>query len=236
VRTYEVAGRTVTMPCVVRDATAATAMFEVDAAAVAGSGMVPGEFTVVETTPGRCQLVLAVIDYRDNDLGDYREVGVSDFVRPAGDQAAEPGTFIVHLPVDQEFTCEAGQLIWGFPKTVERIDLAVADGSLTAALVMDGTLAFRLTVPAGGSDEMPELPMVTYSMIDGVPHATGFVQGGAGSAVRPGPDGVTLELGEHPVGRELAALGLPAPAILSTWTEHMRGEFQFPAPIGAALP
>ena len=224
------------MPCVVRDATAATAMFEVDAAAVAGSGMVPAEFSVVETTPGRCQLVLAVIDYRDNDLGDYREVGVSIFVRPAGDESTEPGTFIAHLPVDQEFTCEAGRLIWGFPKTVEQIDLSVADGSLTATLVMDGTLAFRLTLPAGGSDEMPELPMVTYSMLDGTPHATGFVQGGSGSSVRPGPDGVALELGDHPVGRRLASLGLPAPAILSTWTAHMRCEFQSPTPVAATLP
>jgi hypothetical protein len=234
VRTYEVAGQSVTMPCVVRDATAATAMFEVDAGAAAS--LVPDELRVVETSPGLCQLVLAVIDYRDNDLGDYREVGVSLFVTPAADPAAEPGTFILHLPVDQEFTCEAGRLIWGFPKTVEEIDLDLDGDRLTATLRMDGELAFRLTVPAGGDDEMPELPMVTYSMIDGAPLATGFVQGGTGSAVRPGPDGVTLELGDHPVGRRLAALGLPAPAILSTWTEHMRGEFQAPTPTAATLP
>ena len=38
------------------------------------------------------------------------------------------------------------------------------------------------------------------------------------------------------LSRALTDLGLPAPAILSTWTEHMRGEFQAPAPIGATLP
>jgi len=220
------------MPCVVRDATAATAMFDVDAGAAAA--LVPDDLRIVETSPGRCQLVLAVIDYRDNDLGDYREVGVSLFVTPAADPAAEPGTFIVHLPVDQEFTCEAGRLIWGFPKTVEEIDLDVTGDRLTATLRMDGELVFRLTLPAGGDDDMPELPMVTYSMIDGVPHVTGFIQGGAASAVRPGPDRVALELGDHPVGRRLAALGLPAPALLSTWTGHMRGEFQSPTPIAAA--
>ena len=33
-------------------------------------------------------------------------------------------TYIHRLPVDQSFTCAAGRGIWGFPKTVERIDFA----------------------------------------------------------------------------------------------------------------
>jgi hypothetical protein len=122
--TYEIAGRTVTMPVVVRDASAGTAMFEVDAAAA--QALLPGDaFTVVESSPGRSQLALATIDYRDNDLGDYHEVGVTLFVEPRG--GGEAGTFITHLPVDQEFTCAAGRGIWGFPKTVESIALDYAD-------------------------------------------------------------------------------------------------------------
>src|SRR5690554_3748726 len=78
--TYTIAGRTVAMPCVVRDASAGTAVFEVDRDAA--RRMVPEPFEPVETAPGRCQLVLAVIDYRDNDLGDYLEVGVPFFVTP----------------------------------------------------------------------------------------------------------------------------------------------------------
>jgi hypothetical protein len=187
----------------------------------------------VETAPGRCHLVIAVIDYRENDLGDYREVGISLFVTPRGDDAAEAGTYIVHLPVDQEFTCAAGKAIWGFPKTVQDIDFERGDGRLTTTLRMDGALALRLTIPATGDDEMPSLPMTSYTVIDGVPHAVPFAQGGAGSAVRADGEGVELELGDHPVGRELAALGLPAPAVLTTWTEHMRGTFEAPRPLPA---
>ena len=226
---YEVAGAVVDMPCVVRDASAGTALFEVDAGAAAG--LVPAPFRVVETAPGRCQLVIAVIDYRDNDLGDYREVGISFFVTPQDDDAAEAGTFIVHLPVDQEFTCAAGRAIWGFPKSVEEIDLDRGDGRLTATLRMGGALVFRLTIPAGGDDEMPPLPMTAYTMIDGAPHATPFVQGGTGSSVRAEADGVELELGDHPIAKDLAALGLPAPAVLTTWTEHMQGTFEAPRPL-----
>jgi Acetoacetate decarboxylase (ADC) len=228
---YDIAGRTVTMPCVVRDASAGTALFDVDAAAA--RALVPGEFDLVESVPGRCQMVIAVIDYRDNDLGDYLELGITFFVTPAGgggdgDQA---GTFITRLPVNQEFTCEAGRTIWGFPKTVEDIALDYSDTSVTCTLRMDRALILRLTLPRGGSDEMPPLPMTTYSLIDGVAQQTAFTQGGTGSQVLLGGDGVTLVLGDHPVAKELATLGLPAPAQMATWTEHMHGTFETPEPL-----
>jgi hypothetical protein len=230
--TYEIAGRTVTMPCVVRDASAGTAIFDVDL--TAARALVPAPFVPVETSPGRCQLVLAVIDYRDNDLGDYLEVGVTFFVTPSGGADDEAGTFITRLPVDQEFTCEAGRTIWGFPKTVEDITLDRTDTSATCAVRMDGELVLRITLPRGGTDEMPQLPMTTYTLVDGVPHATPFTQGGTGSQVVVGAAGVSIELGDHPVAKELAALGLPAPAQMSTWTEHMQGRFDGPVPLASA--
>ena len=227
--TYDIDGRTVTMPCVVRDASAGTAMFDVDAAAA--RALVPEAFDLVETAPGRCQLVLAVIDYRDNDLGDYLEVGVTFFVVPAGGSADEAGTFITRLPVNQAFTCEAGRTIWGFPKSVEDIALDYGDSSVTCTLRVDDQLVLRLTLPRGGSDEMPQMPMATYTVIDGAPHSTRFSQGGSGSQVLVGGEGVALELGDHPIAKELAALGLPATADMSTWTEHMQGTFETPSPL-----
>ncbi|HEX6247965.1 MAG TPA: acetoacetate decarboxylase family protein, partial [Nocardioidaceae bacterium] len=172
--TYEIAGRTVTMPCVVRDASAGTAMFSVDAGAA--RALVPPQFDVVETEPGRCQLVLAVIDYRDNDLGDYLEVGITFFVTPAGAGADQAGTYISRLPVDQQFTCEAGRTIWGFPKSVEDIAVTYAADHVTCTLRTDGRLVLRLTLPRGGDDEMPQVPMTAYTLVDGVPHRTAFAQ------------------------------------------------------------
>jgi Acetoacetate decarboxylase (ADC) len=228
--TYEIAGRTVTMPCVVRDASAGTAMFEVDAGAAAA--MVPDAFEVVESSPGRCQLSLAVIDYRDNDLGDYHEIGVILFVKPRGGADDAAGTYIAHLPVDQAFTCEAGRTIWGFPKSVEDIAIAYEERSMTATLRMDGVLVLRVTLPRGGDDQMPAMPMTTYTLIDGVPHATAFTQGGTGSQVVVGGDGASLELGDHPLAKELSRLGLPAAPQLTTWTERMQGTFETPRPLG----
>jgi hypothetical protein len=99
----------------VRDAPAGTAVFEVDAAAAAG--MVPNALEVVETGPGQCQLALAVVDHRDNDLGDYVETGVIPFVKPRGAGDDRVGTSIARLPVNQQFTCEAGRTTATLPWT-----------------------------------------------------------------------------------------------------------------------
>ncbi|MDX6199455.1 MAG: hypothetical protein QOJ79_2606 [Actinomycetota bacterium] len=224
---YDILGTTVTMPVEVRDASAGTVAYEVDAAAA--SALLPSVFEVAEVAPGRAHLAIVVVDYRDNDLGSYREVGLMFFVRPAA--GGEDGTFIVRLPVDQPFTCEAGQAIWGFPKTIEQIDLDYADDGVTCALRMDGELVLRVRLPrdAGADGEMPPTPMTAYTMLDGAPHATTFTQGGAGFSM--GFDGVELELGTHPVAKELASLGLSPTPAFTTWTEHMRATFESPRPL-----
>jgi len=225
---YELAGRRVTMPCVVRDASAGTATFEV--AASAARPLVPAAFELAEVAPDRCHVTFAVIDYRDNDLGPYREVGITFFVRPAADPDAEVGTYIHRLPVDDGFSCEAGCTIWGFPKTVDEIGYAYGATSATVTLTVDGELVLRLTLPRAGDDEMPQMPMVTYTLIDGVPHAVAFSQGGSGSRVGDAT-GASLELGDHPIAAELKALGLPATPEFTTWTERMQATFGAPQPV-----
>ncbi|MDT7537644.1 MAG: hypothetical protein QOI82_1229 [Actinomycetota bacterium] len=225
--TYDIHGTTITMPVQVRAASAGTAVFEADAAAA--RGLLPSAFDVTEVSPGRAHLAIVVVDYRDNDLGSYREVGLMFFVRPAAGGA--DGTFIVRLPVDQPFTCEAGQKIWGFPKTVEQIDLDYADDAATCALRMDGELVLRVRLPrdAAAGGEMPPTPMTAYTMLNGIPHATTFTQGGTGFSM--GFDAIEFELGTHPIAKELASLQLSAAPAFTTWTENMRATFEEPRPL-----
>src|SRR3954471_24653553 len=111
---YDVQGRTVTMPVEVRDATTATVIYDVDIDAA--RALAPAGFEIVESAPGKAQVAIALVDYRDNDLGTYHEIGTILLFRPVGRGPA--GTFITRLPVDQEFPCAAGNRIWGFPKSV----------------------------------------------------------------------------------------------------------------------
>jgi len=221
---YEIQGQTVRLPVVVRDASTATVVYMVDRAAA--QRIVPPEFEVDEAAPGLTQFVILAVDYRDNDLGDYDEVGLVFFVRPKGRPEAEVGTYIHHLPVNQSFTQEAGVKIWGFPKTVEQIAFTTTDDTATCSLHMDGQHVFTLTTPRGGQGETPEASALGYSLIEGVPHALDFSRGARGEGMTPGGAGVVLELGPHPIADELRSLGLPAlTPVLSSWTEQFYGTF-----------
>ena len=153
-------------------------------------------------------LSIACIDYRDNDLGDYNEVSIALFVRKRGDRKGVPyigaaadmmrgllPTHIIHLPVNQSFTCEAGKAIWGFPKS------------------KDGQNVLKLSLPMGGKRNFPEQALCTYSYIDGVLHKTPFMSSAEDLGV--GMGGAELELGAHPIADELRSLGLPKPALMS---------------------
>jgi hypothetical protein len=228
-----VQGREVRFPVVVREATSGSATFLVSAPAA--RRLIPAGLEVAEVLPGRSLLSIAVIDYADNDLGDYHEVSIALFVRPSGTRGVRYlsdwadmlrgrlGTYILHLPVDQGFTCEAGRSIWGFPKTVQQIDIELGEKRATCRLVQDGKLALALSLPRGGSKTMPERDLTTYTLIGGVPHATRFSSACEGFGVRLG--GAELRLGEGPLADELRGLGLPRRALMTTWMEHMRGRF-----------
>lgn len=222
--THDILGTTVTMPVDVRDGSSATVIFDV--ALDAARALAPSGFEVIESAPGRAQFALALIDYRDNDLGAYLEVGTILFVRPEG--GGEDGTFITHLPVTEEFTCVAGNRIWGFPKSVERIEVTDTDTTSRWVLTMDGELVVDVTVPRGGTEEMPAMPLAAYTLIDGRPHVTRFTQGGSGSGVYVDAD-VALTLGDHAIAKELTSLDLsPDSVVLTTWTERMQARFEEP--------
>jgi hypothetical protein len=234
--THVIQGREVTLPCVVRDASSGAATFLVSAREA--RAMLPDDaFEPVEYLPGRALLSLAVIDYRDNDLGDYNEVSIAFSVRERGAPRGVPWlgswldllrgrlrTYIHWLPVDQAFTREAGETIWGFPKTVEKIDFDYAADRAACRLEAGGRHVLTFSLPRGGARTLPDSEMVTYTHIHGVPHRTRFVSGATGFGVRLG--GATLALGDHPYADRLRALGLPRRPLMCTWMEHMHGRFE----------
>lgn len=235
-REYEIQGRLVTMPCLVRDACSATATWLVSARA--SQALLPGpELEIAEVLPGRGLLSVACIDYRDNDLGDYNEISIAFFVRKRGDKNGLPyvgaaadmlrgllPTHILHLPVTQSFTCEAGQVIWGFPKTVDEIDFDTTGDRARCVWNKDGQNVLKISMPIGGTREFPEQTLRTYSYIGGALHQTTFSSSAENLGVRMG--GVRLALGAHPIADELRSLGLPKRALMSMWLGKMRGRFE----------
>jgi len=233
---YLIQGRAVTMPCIVRDACSATATWLVSSRAA--QALLPGpELEIAEVLPGRGLLSIACIDYRDNDLGDYNEVSIAFFVRRRGDRKGVPylgaavdmmlgllPTHIIHLPVNQSFTCEAGRTIWGFPKTVDEIDFDTSGDRARCIWNKDGQNVLKISLPTGGSREFPAQTLCTYSYIDGALHKNPFVSSAEELGIRM--RGAEIELGAHPIADELRSLGLPKPALMSMWLGKMKGRFE----------
>ncbi len=232
---YVIQGRPVSMPSIVRDASSASVVYLVPAAVA--QRHVGDAYEVVEVLPGQTQLIVGFVDYKDNDLGDYDEVMLVFMVQPRGAPQSSRGTFIWKLPVNQSFSCEAGRTIWGFPKTVEEINVDYGPRRVSCRLVMGGKHVFTLGVPRGAADagKSPEMEMTTYTYLDG-PACLQFATGGTGTTLTPGGEGVELLLGDHPIADDLRALGLPSTPMLCTWIEHMRGSFGAPRKLAVELP
>jgi hypothetical protein len=226
---HTIAGTVITMPVQIRKANQHMAMFSVDAAAaqhlIDYSGL-----QVCRYLPGRAIVVLMLMHYIDGDLGQYYEFGTSVMVNPPGSNATGPralgsaGAFIHHLPVDQSFTLEAGTKIWGFPKVLadftvrdERqfgFDCSV-DGQLVIGMDFGRGLPFSLT-PRTQAQR-------SYSHRDGVTRETPFENTMDGVRTRIG--GVRVRLGDHPYAKELASLGLPKRALLSSSADNVQMTF-----------
>jgi len=230
---HTIAGTVLTMPVKIRRANQHMAMFSVDADAaqrlIDYSGL-----RVCRYLPGRAMVALMLMHYIDGDLGQYHEFGTSVMVNPPGSKARGPralqsaGAFIHHLPVDQAFTLEAGTKIWGYPKVMADFtiregrqfgyqfgfDVSI-DGQLVAGMEFRRGLPFRLT-PRHQAQR-------TYSHRDGVTRETAFEHTLDGVRTRFG--GVRIWLGDHPYAKELASLGLPKRAMVSSSAANVQMSF-----------
>ena len=221
-----VQGREVRIPVVVRDAAAMSAMFPVRSSDVRRLLPTP-TLHPAEWLPGWSICVLAAIEYKDNDLGRYNEVGVN-FLVTYGQAKPWPlvglvtasregtlGAYVHRLPVTTSFSRDAGRDIWGFPKTVDVITFTDVGDMRTCRLESESRHVLTLTSRRGGARTLAEIPQDAYAFRDGMLFKTpsrmragdvGFHLGGA-----------TVELGSHPIADELRMLGFPRRALSTTW-------------------
>ncbi|MBW3664054.1 MAG: acetoacetate decarboxylase family protein [Actinobacteria bacterium] len=236
--TAEVLGRTITFPVRIRTARLNAAVFRA-ASDVATTCLPPG-LTPVLIAPGTTLVAVLVVDYSDNDLGDYDELGITVPCLPSG--SAQPslgellgglrsgamGTYVIHLPVTQEFTRAAGNQLWGLPKTVDDLAVRRSDRVVTCSWRRDEREIARVALPSrpGGQDVgvevvgyagSPDGLIATYSRM-----ALSGVSLHAGGRIR---------FGDHPVGRELARLFRSDRAIASVAVENFACEIDPAVPL-----
>lgn len=241
IRWGEIDGVSIDFPMVVGELRSATLTFTVPIGPA--RELVPGDaFEVAEVAPGSAMLVLALCDYVRNPWGDYDEVNLGLLVHPAGRPEAV-GAFQWRMPVDQPFTCAAGNRVLGLPKTVEDLGFTYTSGP------GEGTVSVRLTMsdePTGSVTLLVELPRVdsvptgardaavTYSYLDGRPMALPLEMVLPASLVDPSD--VRIELGQGALADELRSLGLPTAPDLAMWGEELSAVFQAPRPLDGSDP
>jgi hypothetical protein len=226
---HTIAGSVVTMPVEIRKATQHMAMFSVDADAAQQMIDYSG-LHVCRYLPGRAVVVLMLMHYIDGDLGQYYEFGTNVMVNPPGSDASGPralqsaGAFIHHLPVDQAFTLEAGTTIWGYPKVMA--DFTIRDGrQFGFDMSIDGQFVVGMEFRPGLAVRLTPRTQAqrSYSHRDGITRETPFQMSGDGVRNRVG--GVRMRLGDHPYAKELASLGLPKRAMLSSSVDNVQMSF-----------
>src|SRR6476660_5978622 len=228
---HTIAGTVLTMPVRVRTAHQHTAMFVVDADAAQRRIDYSG-LNVCRFLSNRALVVLTLMRYEDSDLGQYYEYATNVMVNPPGSNATglgalqSAGAFCHHMPVDQAFTLEAGRTIWGYPKVMA--DFTVRDArQFGFDVTIDGQFAvgmdFRpgLPVPSVFTSKTQVHP--TYSYLDGVIRETAGEMKLSGVRYRPG--GVTVRLGAHPYAKQLASLGFPKRAMISSSADNVEMTF-----------
>jgi hypothetical protein len=228
---HNVLGTVLTMPVQIRTAEQHMAMFSVDADAAQRMIDYSG-LRVYRHRPHRAVVVLMLMHYIDGDLGPYLEYGTNVMVNRPGSEASglrglgSAGAFVHHLPVDGEFTLQAGRQIWGYPKVLA--DFTIRDGKpFSFDVNIDGRLAvgmdFKPGLPVPSAFTAKPQVQSTFSHLDGVLRETEGQMRLSGVRYRPG--GVRIRLGDHPYAEELAALGLPKRALLSSSVRNVQMTF-----------
>jgi hypothetical protein len=242
-KTRIIDGTPVVLPVRIIDASQAFAFYFVSAARAQKHVDDQAQpFRVVDVGRGRTPVAIFGVDYRETDLGVYKEIGVGLFVRPRHDPSEIPGTLFVSLTVNDEFNLIRAPVLWGYNKTFAPA-MQLRYSHTHAHFAVDGSdpQALSITFPRFGSGRSTEIPCYTWgvgkndagvaalfktlisrSAVDEGIQFYGDVELKLGNGTQKG---CVCKLG--PGGEQVCVclmlrdLGLPKPASANTWSEHM---------------
>jgi hypothetical protein len=218
-------GHDVVLPIFYREASAMSAIFPARYGRLVEVLPDP-RFRPVRVAPGVGLLMITAFDYRDSDLGPYREVGVAillagppegsslpslEEVTPALPMIAQVRRrqlygFVWHLPVTTEIALAAGRTFWNYPKFVTSIDFADTPAGGRECQVGAGP-DYILTLRAGAVRATREenVQLFTHVWQNRQPQA-GEVKAHAqqlGMSLRPAACTIELAKG-HPIAEEIS--------------------------------
>jgi hypothetical protein len=220
------------LPVDSQDAAALVAVFPVNYEGAAA--LMPGN----EIHPLRlwrsALLVIAVVNYRATDIGDYIEFSVglacTHGARPAPPllgavfmKSYGTGQFVYDLPVTTEISVKGGKGIWGMPKHQANLDFLVRPDSVSSRYDQDGRTVMTITIEPSRGWRLPvSLAGVNYCSFRGLLMKSYVYFRGrmALSIFRPR---ATLVLGDHPRAEALRALQIGTRPLATTYCASGKG-------------
>jgi len=230
-KTLEVAGQQIELPACYYDLRYFTSIFIVKTSLL--RKLLPhATFKPIEVFPGTGMLGITAFEYRDTSIGPYNEIAItvpvifpSKFVFPTLNSITMLlnnifPVYIHHLPVTTEMALQLGVHFWNYPKFLAEITFQDQDGYVDITLKENDALILRMRVNKLKPKKSARIKFHTYSIKEEtVMH--GYVEGWAQN-LRTKLMGKTsrLELGEHPISKELRELEISSNAFC---TQHAEG-------------
>ena len=202
---------------------------------------------------GSAMLMLYGIDFEQTDFGGYHEVGVELWVQPIDNPTVMPGTVVIRMSVDSEWSRSASNAIWSFEKLLTpHMSPAYRARSVTFPVNDADSNTLAITLPRFGGGRSTNVPLQYFTTDHaggprhGQPLCTVFHRTAHGEGMQYGGD-VQVRLGDG-TGRNcfcgvdqqktvctckfLRELGLPEHRpVANGWAEHMTGHVDAAFPI-----
>ena len=229
----DMAGQQIEFPVLYNDLRCVTSVFTAKTSRL--KKLLPHpNFMPIEMWPGTGMLGISAYEYRDTSIGPYNEISIAipikfppQFVFPglAAISMMRKNVFPVyihHLPVTTEIALKGGIHFWNYPKFLAEITFQDQGENLEVTLKENDRLILKMFTKKLATKRSVRLQFHTYSIREKVVmHA--LVDGWAArfGAMMIGNNLGRLELGDHPISKELADLNLSKTARSGQYAEGM---------------
>lgn len=169
-------------------------------------------------------VALGLIQYKDSDLGAYNEIILSipsvhsthtpswkNWLNLYADKSKlQVGQYIIHIPVTTQLSVDAGQKLWGYPKTLQPIEHKFSGNKIQTRLFgKSKELVLEIQGKLGIHVPTPSMNLLTYSYLnDSLVKTTVDVY----SNMQWHPFAnikIDVKNNSEPISRDIMELGLP---------------------------
>lgn len=191
--------------------------------------VLPDVYEPATLVPGVGLVAISAFNYRSTDIEPYNELAVAIILKQphAGSVLSQLRrrafhVYIHYLPVDTEIALRGGVDYYNYPKFMAEFEWVDRDGEVACKLSENGKHILTVSGKKISATRSQILRFYTYLYMDKRPQWTEFRVNAERHATSWMPGRAKLELGEHPVSRELRRLLISTRPIMYMYLPKMQ--------------